>query len=814
MSTLALLASAVLPAFTLAVPLDEGTLRTEAPRFELRRDESGALPSLDALPLKATAAHIDVAGVIAHVTLEQTWTNEGELPLSASYVFPAGTRAAVVGMRMRIGERTIVADIAEKAAARERYEEARDEGYTAGLLEQRRPNVLSLEVANILPGDVIDITVEYTELIVPTGGVYELVFPQVVGPRYGARDEGGSSTRDGQPPVEAPYRAKESAFPWRWSADVRVSSGVPVRQISSPSHGLAPRAHKGREVEIAFEQGPRDPGGDRDLVLRWRLAGDRIETGVLLYRDREGESFFTAVIEPPRRVKQADMPPREIVFIVDVSGSMYGAPLDTARELVRELLAGMREKDSFNILFFSGSSFLLSERSLPVTAKSRARAEEVMASLKGGGGTELAEALERALALPTDSRATSRSFVVVTDGYVGFEKSAFRTIRENLGQANLFAFGIGSSVNRHLIEGMAKAGLAEPFIALNPDEAREQAKRFVALVSRPALTDVQVHFEGFDAYDVEPRAIPDLFADRPLVVFGKYRGGAVGRVRVSGLSGKKRVQRIVKLSDHLEKPQHRALRALWARQRVADLVDFSDASDEDVKEVTQLGLTYSLLTPYTSFVVVDSARRSDEGALEVEQPLPLPAGVEEGAVGYGMASFGATVVTIGGTGMGGGGRAGIGMRRHVVKPVRSRAGDGGEGLGIGGLGAGSGGDLGGRGRGNTSVRSEKSEVFGSLAKTEVERVVRRHLAQLRYCYEKGLEKAPELAGKVVVELRVGADGIVKGAKRVESTLAAPEVERCLESVLTRARFPRTGDGKDFVVRYPFVFQSHPSHTSQ
>lgn len=807
MSTFALLVAAVAPALALAAPVDADLPKTEAPRFVLRADEAGAAPSLDALPLKETSAHIDVAGVIARVTIEQTWANEGKVPISAAYVFPAGARAAVVGMRMKIGERTIVADIAERKAARERYEEARDEGRTASLLEQQRPNVLSLDVANILPGDVIEVTVEYTELIVPTDGVYELVFPQVVGPRYG--DGGsltsGSSTRDGQPSLGARYRPKGSALPWRWSLDVRVSSGIPVQQIASPSHGLAPRAHRGDDVELAFEQGPRDAGGDRDFVLRWRLADDEIQTGVLLYRDREGESFFAALIEPPRRVAREDMPPRELVFVVDVSGSMHGFPLDTTRTLVRGLLAEMRPQDSFNILFFSGGSFLLSEASLPATGENLARADEVLASMSAGGGTELASAIDRALALPTDTRATSRSIVVVTDGYVGFEKQVFRTIRQNLGRANLFAFGVGSSVNRHLIDGMAKAGLAEPFVALNDDEARKEAKRFAALVSRPALTDVRVSFEGFDAYDVEPRAIPDLFEDRPLVVFGKYRGGATGRVRLRGLAGGERVERVVEVSDHLEKPAHRALRALWARQRVADLVDFSDATDDDVKEVTRLGLRYSLLTPYTSFVAVDDAVRNEEGgSVVVEQPLPLPAGVESGAVGYGRASFGSAGFGLMGSGAGGGG-TGVGYGRGSAAP--SGVGKKGKLSSRlqGAYGGPSGIDLGGRGRGTTTVRSGEAVARGALSQEHVGRVLRARLNHVRYCYEKALARTPALAGRVVVELEIGADGTVKEAKVKSSTLQAEEVDVCLVRVLSRLRFPRPADGNSVFVTYPFVF---------
>jgi Ca-activated chloride channel family protein len=227
---------------------------------------------------------------------------------------------------------------------------------------------------------------------------------------------------------------------------------------------------------------------------------------------------------------------------------------------------------------------------------------------------------------------------VVTDGYVDVEPQVFQLIRDNLGAANLFAFGIGTSVNRHLIEGMARAGLGETFVVLNPGEAAKQAAKFRQYIANPVLTDIKVAYEGFSASEVEPQALPDLFAMRPLTLLGKYRGSPTGAIVVRGKTAKGPYEQRLELKEAKAGPENAALRLLWARQRIMNLVDFSrfDRKNQElVKEVTALGLKYSLLTPYTSFVAVDQVKRADGQVVTVKQPLPLPEGVSDLAVGGG-----------------------------------------------------------------------------------------------------------------------------------------------------------------------------------
>jgi Ca-activated chloride channel family protein len=231
--------------------------------------------------------------------------------------------------------------------------------------------------------------------------------------------------------------------------------------------------------------------------------------------------------------------------------------------------------------------------------------------------------------------------VVVTDGYIAADREVFQWVRDNLGSANVFAFGIGSSVNRYLIEGMAAAGQGEPFVVTRPEAAPQTGERFRRYIQSPLLTDVSVRFEGFDAYDIEPPSIPDLFARRPLVVFGKWRGSPDGSISVSGSGGSGPYRHRFDVADLSENRDHPALRYLWARHRIARLSDHrgSQASAENREEITALGLHYNLLTAHTSFVAVHEVVRNPGGkGEEVNQPLPLPKGVSNLAVGTPVAS--------------------------------------------------------------------------------------------------------------------------------------------------------------------------------
>ena len=600
--------------------------KTSSPYFFVNSDT----PEIDRLPLKQTNADVNVVGVIADVVITQVYENEGNKALEAIYVFPASTRAAVYAMKMKIGEREIVAIVQEKDKARRNYEQAKANGQTASLLEQERPNVFTMNVANILPGDIIEVELKYTEMLIPVEGIYEFVFPTVVGPRYNSRGENHKSENW----IANPYLKEGNDPNFAFDIHVNIATGIPLQSLQCPSHDVE-ISYKGRKNADVSLKNSSVFQGNKDFILDYRLAGRQIETGLLLYEGEE-ENFFLAMIQPPERITEETITPREYIFIVDVSGSMHGFPLNVSKELMRNLIGDLKPKERFNILLFAGGSNLFSEKSVAANEENISRAIAFIDKQSGGGGTELLPALKRAMSLPIPDNF-SRSFVIATDGYVSVERETFEYMNKNLGKANFFTFGIGSSVNRYLIEGMAHVGKAESFVVTEEKEASAVANKFRKYVSKPVLTSIKLRFEGFDAYDVEPLSVPDVLAERPVIIYGKWTGKAKGRILLTGFGGNKEFISLLNVENAKSDKNNSALKYLWAREKIRMLDDFAQVSgsDQELKEeITSLGLKYKLLTRFTSFLALDSEMRNSDGSLtKVNQPLPLPEGVSNYAVG-------------------------------------------------------------------------------------------------------------------------------------------------------------------------------------
>ncbi len=600
--------------------------RTLSPYFFVQSE--GA--ETDQMPLRSTSAEVNIAGIIADVKVTQEYKNDGKNAIEAIYVFPASTRAAVYKMTMTIGERTINAVIKERNQARQEYEEARQQGKSASLLEQQRPNVFQMNVANIMPGDLIKVELCYTELLIPENGVYEFVYPTVVGPRYSNKPEATASQSDKW--VSNPY-TKEGEKPLaKFDIRVNLNAGMPVNDVRCGTHETDITYAAKDRASIMLKPG-NEYEGNRDFILQYRLKGDAIQQGLLLYKGKS-ENFFLAMVQPPKRIMPEQIPPREYVFIVDVSGSMNGFPLDISKSILRDLIGKLKPTDRFNVILFAGASNLMHAQSVVANQTNIKEAINFIDRQEGGGGTELLPALQKALSLKgTENYA--RTFVILTDGYVDIEKESFDLVRKNLGKANFFAFGIGSSVNRYLIEGLAHVGAGEPFIAENSEKAAIVAQQLRKYIESPVLTNILVQYNGFDVYDVEPLTIPDLFAERPLIIYGKWRGNATGSITIKGITGNKDYNQVLKVNASDISDKNAALTYLWARKRIQMLDDYSKAGDNGTeKQVTALGLKYNLLTAYTSFIAIDSEVRNTTGqSTSVKQPLPLPEGVSNYAVG-------------------------------------------------------------------------------------------------------------------------------------------------------------------------------------
>ncbi|HDR00199.1 MAG TPA: VWA domain-containing protein, partial [candidate division WOR-3 bacterium] len=439
---------------------------------------------------------------------------------------------------------------------------------------------------------------------------------------------------------------------------------------------------------------------------------------------------------------------------VDVSGSMYGFPLEISKKLLRDLITGLRPTDRFNVLLFASGYATLAEQSLAANETNVARAVRFIEEQRGSGGTRLLPALEAAFALPR-TKGTSRSVLVVTDGLVDVEPEAFDLIRRSLGDANVFTFGIGSSINRHLLEGMARVGFGEQFVITTPDAAPAAAERFRRYVATPVLTGVRVRFEGFDAYNVEPAGVPDVMADRPVVVFGKYRGRAAGRVIVTGRSGRGEHRQVLEVGRFTPSAKNAALRQLWARHRISLLDDYNNLRPDDkrVEEVTALGLAYNLLTRHTSFVAIDTKARTEGGRpVVVRQPLPLPEGVSDYAVGgYHAGAIGMALPSV---------KADRG--RLLAEPAPAVVTEAEQSRG-----------------GKVSIVEVKVAGAATLA-AGVRRAVKSALDELHAAYAAKLARDSNLSGTLTARLTIGPDGRVT---KVE--FPGPVLDRQLRAAVER-----------------------------
>jgi len=597
-------------------------LPTRSPYFHLDVENPDQF-SPDDFALQGSEVDVDIAGVIADVTVTQTYINNTEEELDAQYVFPGSTQSAVYAMQIQINERVINAVVKEKQEAQQTFNKAKREGKSASLMEQKRPNVFQMSLANIKPGDTIRVQFSYTENIIPKNREYEFVFPTIVSPRY------GTDAHVAQDPwIKNPYTNDEhfahKILEPSFDLSLNLNAGLPIKKASCYSHSKVGLNYNGKSsMAMAIDDAAYEENKG-DVIFRYKLAGEKIDGGMLLY-EHEDEKFFMMTMQPPERPKVDEIPPRDYLFVVDVSGSMNGFPIDISKDLMKDLLYNLRPIDRFNVLLFASGFGKFSEKMVPVSDKQISSAMMFIDNEPGSGGTELLPALKEALRM-IDDNGRSTTVVIATDGLVTVEKQAMDLIQENLHKANFFPFGIGTSINRYLLEALAHVGHSEPLIATDRAEARKIAKEFREMISSPVLTNVKLDFDGLDVYDLVPKSIPDLFADKPIVVYGKYKGSPKGNVKVTGINGNGKYEQTVAVNSAPVSDDNRALRYLWARQNVKVLSDYNrfSADEGTKKQIVDLGLKYNLLTEFTSFVGVDESQPSQASVDKHSGSVPEP----------------------------------------------------------------------------------------------------------------------------------------------------------------------------------------------
>jgi Ca-activated chloride channel family protein len=590
-------------------------------------------------PLKHTDVKAEVSGSLARVTVTQEFHNPLQEKIEAVYVFPLPQDAAVDDMTMIVGDRTVKGKIKRREEARVIYEAAREAGRVASLLDQERPNIFTQSVANIAPGATVKVVISYVETLNYEDGTYEFVFPMVVGPRYipgepVGKQGGGSAPDTSQVPdasrLTPPVIPEGMRAGHDISIDLAIDAGVAIDSLKSTLHEVEIERPDNRRAVVRLKDRATIP--NKDFILKFDVAGKRIEDAILTHRSRQG-GFFSMILHPPERITAADVTPKELVFVLDTSGSMQGFPIEKAKETMKLALDGLYPQDTFNLITFAGDTHILFPQPVPATRENLRKAQDFLASRQGGGGTEMMKAIRAALD-PSDEQYHVRIACFMTDGYVGNDLQIIDEVKKHP-NARVFSFGVGQSVNRFLLDNMAKPGRGEVEYVTLQDDGSAAAKRFHERVRSPLLTDISIDWNGLPVADVYPQRVPDLFGAKPLVLSGRYTAGARGAIRLRGKAAGRDFAREIPVDFPESQPRHDVLSTLWARARIDDLMsqDFGGIQSGSMKpelreSITQLGLEYRLITQFTSFVAIEETIVTEGGQpRRIDVPVEMPEGV-------------------------------------------------------------------------------------------------------------------------------------------------------------------------------------------
>ena len=577
-------------------------------------------------PLTRTDVSSDIAGQMARVVVTQHFSNSSKTPIEALYTFPLPHDAAVDGMTFRIGERTISGEIKKREEAAQIYQQAKQNGQNAALLDQERPNIFSQRVANIMPGQQIRVEISFTQPIVYRAGRYEWEFPTVVGPRFVT-----PKTPDAAK-ITPPITPEGVKAGHDLTMKVHLESPVALGEISSPLHQITVDKSGDKAADIALKEGVTLP--NKDFILRFTPRDNRLQTGLLTRSDGKGGGWFQLTVQPPAKATPAQIAPKEMVFVIDQTGSQMDAPIEKAKETMRFCIGNLNRGDTFQLLGFNTDVYPCFPKPVAATPANVNKARAYLATLQGAGGTDILKAASYALKMPDDADRP-RIVCFMTDGFVGDEAQILQFVREHRASARMFPFGVGNGVNRYLIDGMAREGRGVPEYALLNEDGKKLAARFYERVDNPVLLDVKSDWQGLPVAEVFPRVVPDVYESGPVVLTGRFTKPVAGDLIVKGRAAGRDWSQTVHV-DFAKADQNNGagLPSAWARQKIEELSNTSptQVSGETQKDlqsqITQVALDYHLMSQFTSFVAVEPTVVNIGGEQKtVEVPVEMADGV-------------------------------------------------------------------------------------------------------------------------------------------------------------------------------------------
>ncbi|MDO8862292.1 marine proteobacterial sortase target protein [Haliea sp. E1-2-M8] len=621
---------------------------------------SPGLPPAPAL-MQRSAVQVSISGMVAVVTLEQSFRNTSEQWAEGVYTFPLPGEAAVRALEIRVGERRIVGEIRERHEAEAVYTAARDAGRKASLVAQQRPNLFSNRIANLAPGETIAVKLEFVQPVNYTAGVFSLRLPMTLTARYIPGRPLGDKPESTDPlPLpdylgrflwtdevpDAPLlatlqhpRAGSDAAPLNpLTIAVELDPGMPLARVDSPYHEMRLR-RDGSRYHLQLARGSSEM--DRDFVLSWEPATGSRPQAALFTEKVAGEHYGLLLVVPPALAENLENRARELVFVVDTSGSMGGVPIQQLRESLVAALDGLRPGDSFNIIAFDHSYRTLFADAMPVDRLALKRARIFISELRAAGGTEMLPPLRRALASSPadDSRGRLRQVVFMTDGAVGNEQAIIDTIVAELGDSRLFTLGLGSAPNSWFLRKAAQLGRGRHLRIGDHAEISARVGLLLEYLAAPMLTDISVEWPQAVADAGGP--VPDLYAGAPLLRLVRFNmPPQPGVIRVSGeLAGLPWQQALALEAGDEVAASAPGVASLWARERIEQILDqrYQGRHEDSVRaEVLAVALPHRLLSPYTSFVAVEQQVSRPQGIplRSVAVPGTRPRGQSPQAYAY------------------------------------------------------------------------------------------------------------------------------------------------------------------------------------
>jgi Ca-activated chloride channel family protein len=596
----------------------------------LLREASGANAEA---PLLFTDVHITVTGMLARIDVRQRFVNPTSAWREGVYVFPLPESAAVDHLTMHIGERAIEGQIRERTEARRAYDTANAEGRKATLLEQERPNMFTTNVANIGPDEEIEVALEYQQTLRYDEGSFSLRFPLALTPRYIPGSETATAAL-AQPVADAdriapPFADPRDGYVNPVTITVDLDAGFPLAKLASSYHPIDIEEIPGNRYRMTLDGGAVPANRDFELVWTPEVGS---APGAAIFTETKGDRTYALVMVLPATAPDtsAPRPPREVIFVVDTSGSMEGVSIKQAREAMLLALGRLQGGDRFNVIEFNSTTRALFSAPMPFDATTLRQATRFVEGLRAGGGTEMLPALAKALEGDAASPML-RQVVFLTDGAVGNEDPILKLVHERLGDRRLFTIGIGPAPNTFFLTRAAQFGRGSFTFIGDVREVKEKMSALFRKLERPAITDIAIAWPG--AADAWPRIVPDLYTGEPVIATAQFPAGALpGAVRLRG----RRSDADWDASLPIDASASDAgVGVVWARAKIAALMDAGrrGAPEAEIREaVVDIALTHHLVSKYTSLVAVD-VTPTRPGGVDASKTA-LPGNVPEGLTGF------------------------------------------------------------------------------------------------------------------------------------------------------------------------------------